>query len=192
MKTTNIEPKTTALILVDLQQGIVALPTAPYATKDVVNKAAVLAKLFREKGSLVVYVRVDLANTLKLPVDAPLRDPQAPPPPASASELVPEAGLQSSDLVITKRQWGAFFGTDLEQQLRERGIQTIVMGGIATNFGVESTARAAAGLGFSVIFVEDAMTSINSEAHRFAIEIIFPKLGCVRTVDQVRASLLLK
>ncbi len=181
---------TTALILIDLQHGIVSLSTAPHPAKDVVNKGAALAKLFREKGSTVIYVRVDFANMLKLPVDASLRDPNAPPPPAIASELVPESGVQNGDLIITKRQWGAFFGTDLEQQLHKRGIKTVVLAGIATNFGVESTARAAAGLGFAVVFAEDATTSINEEAHRFAMETIFPKLGRVRTVDQIQTSIL--
>ncbi len=137
----------------------------------------------------MVYVRVDLANMLRLPADKSMRDPNAPPPPAEASELVPEAGFQSGDLLITKRQWGAFFGTDLEQQLHKRGIHTIVLGGIATNYGVESTARAAAGLGFELVVVEDATTSLNADAHRFAFENIFPLLGHVRSTEQVMKAL---
>lgn len=185
-----LDSKTAALILVDLQYGIVSLQTAPYAAQDVVKRGAALAQLFRKKGAMIVYVRVDLSNMLRLPVDAPLRDPLAPPPPARASELVPESGVQKEDLVITKRQWGAFFGTDLEKRLQARGIKTIVLGGIATNFGVESTARAAAGLGFELVVVEDATTSISKEAHDFAMKTIFPKLGRVRTTDQVRESFL--
>jgi nicotinamidase-related amidase len=86
-------------------------------------------------------------------------------PPATASQLIPENGYQSGDLMITKRQWGAFYGTELDQQLRRRGIRTIILGGVATNFGVESTARAAFDRGYEVIFVEDAMTSISAEVH---------------------------
>jgi nicotinamidase-related amidase len=183
-----IDPKTTALILIDLQRAIVGRQTAPYSAQEVVKKGAVLAARCREKKATVVYVRVDIANFLKLPTDKSMRDPNAPPPPPEASELVPEAGFQPGDLLITKRQWGAFFGTDLEQRLRQRGIRTIILGGIATNYGVESTARAAAGLGFELITVEDTTTSLNAEAHRFAFENIFSLLGRVRSTDQVLAA----
>jgi nicotinamidase-related amidase len=118
-----------------------------------------------------------------------MRDPNAPPPPAIASELVAELDRQPADLVITKRQWGAFYGTELDQQLRRRGIQTIVIGGIATNFGVESTARAAFDRGYELVFVEDAMTTLSAEAHKFAIEAIFPRMGRVRTTDAVLQAL---
>jgi nicotinamidase-related amidase len=184
-----LQPRTTALILIDLQQAIVGRQTAPHSAADVVKRSASLAMAFRAKGATVIYVRVDLAHMLTLPVDNPTRDPNAPPPPAAASELVAEAGARPGDLVITKRQWGAFFGTDLEEQLHRRGIRTVVLGGIATNFGVESTARAAAGLGFELILAEDATTSMSAEAHRFAYEYIFPRLGRVRSTEQVLASL---
>src|SRR5580700_237085 len=136
----NLDPKTTALVLIDLQRGVAALQAAPYSTADVVKKCAALAAAFRTRGSTVIYVRVDVADILTPPVDAPFRDPNGPPPPATVSELLPEAGMQAGDLFITKRHWGAFCGTDLEKQLNDRGIRTIVLCGIATNFGVESTA----------------------------------------------------
>jgi nicotinamidase-related amidase len=103
--------------------------------------------------------------------------------------LVPDAGRQAGDVLITKRQWGAFGGTDLEQQLRQRGIRTIVLGGIATNYGVESTARAAVGLGFELVVVEDATTSLSEALHRFPYEHIFPRIGRVRTTAEVIAAL---
>jgi nicotinamidase-related amidase len=184
-----LDPHTTALVLIDLQQAIVGMPVAPHTGAAVVRNSAALAAHARSKGATVVYVRVDMANMLKLPVDVSLRDPNAPPPPASASELVPEAGYQAGDLVITKRQWGAFFGTDLEQQLRQRHIRTVVLGGIATNIGVESTGRAAAGLGFELVTVEDATSSLSAEMHRFAYEHIFPRLGRVRSTAEVIAAL---
>ena len=185
----SLDPQTTALILIDLQQGIVARQGAPYATTDVVKKAAALAQRFREKNATIIYVRVDLANMLVLPVDQPMRNPDAPPPPPNASEIVPEAGIQPQDIVITKNQWGAFFGTDLEQTLRQRGIKTIVLGGVATNYGVESTARAAAGLGFALIIAEDACTSLDAAAHKFAMESIFPRIARVRSTEQILEGL---
>jgi len=177
--------KTSALVLIDLQRSIVGRDTAPYKAMDVVRNCAALAKTLRRAGALIVYVNVDVANFLKLPTDKSLRDPHAPPAPAGASDIVPEAGMEPGDLRITKRQWGAFFGTDLEAQLRQRDIKTIILGGIATNYGVESTARAASGLGFELITVEDAITGLNAEAHRFACENILPYLGRMRSTREV-------
>jgi nicotinamidase-related amidase len=181
-----LDVPTTALILIDLQHAIVGRSLVPRSSAEVVQTCCDLAGRFRRKGAMVVYVRVDLAD-MQIPVaDQPARDPSAPPPPAKASELVPQVGFQAGDVLITKRYWGAFGGTDLERQLRQRGIHTIVLGGIATNFGVESTARTAAELGFSVVLIEDAMASFSDSVHRFAIETIFPRLGRVRAAEQVQ------
>lgn len=183
-----LDGKTTAVILIDLQYGIVGMQTAPYAAGDVVAKGAALTAAARKAGGTAVYVHVDLAHYVQLEVDKQLRDLNAPPPPPIASEFVPEAGLQAGDMVITKRSWCAFSNTDLEAQLRAKGIKTIVIGGIATNFGVESTARSAAGLGFNLVFAEDAMTTISADAQQFAVENIFPRLGRVRSTAEVLAS----
>jgi nicotinamidase-related amidase len=185
----DLDPKSTALILIDLQRGIVSRQLEPHSAADVVSRSAQLAERLRKAGGTVVYVRVDMSKVLKLPVDQTWGDPNAPPPPPEASELVPEAGKQPGDLLITKRQWGAFFGTDLEAQLRSRGITTVVLGGIATNYGVESTARAAAGLGFALIVVEDATSTMSAEMHRFPFQYIFPRLGRVRSTQDVLDSL---
>jgi nicotinamidase-related amidase len=189
MASLELVPATTALVLIDLQKGVVGLPLAPYAPAEILGRSARLATAFREKGGTVVLVRVAMDEVLRLPSDAPMRDPNAPPPPPEASELVMEIDRQPGDLVITKRQWGAFYGTELDQQLRRRGIRTIAIGGIATNFGVESTARAAFDRGYELVFVEDAMTSLNAEAHQFATGVIFPRMGRVRSTDAVLEAL---
>jgi nicotinamidase-related amidase len=98
---------------------------------------------------------------------------------------VPEAGVDAADLVITKRQWGAFYGTELDQALRRRHISKIVLAGIATNYSLESTARAAFDRGYALVFVEDAMTSVSAESHAFACENIFRLMGCVRKTGDV-------
>jgi nicotinamidase-related amidase len=185
MSALQLTAKNTALVLIDLQNAVLSMPTAPYSAKDVAQKASVLARAFRGNGATVVYVRVDMASMLTLPVDAPWRDPQAPPPPPIASELAPDAGFESGDLLITKRHWGAFAGTGLEEALKQRGVDTVVLGGIATNFGVESTARQGTGLGFAFVIVEDACTSLDAEMHRFAFEKIFPRLAQVRKADDL-------
>jgi nicotinamidase-related amidase len=185
-----LDAKKTALVLIDLQSGIVARETAPYSASQVVEKGRRLAEAFRGKGGTVVYVRVDMRDFLNLPVDAPSRDPNAPSPPAGASELVPESGFRAGDLLVTKHHWGAFAGTELEQLLRQRGIDTVVLGGISTNVGVESTARQGTGLGFAFVVVEDACaTSMGEEAHRFAFEKIFPRLARVRKSSEVIGAL---
>ena len=183
------DARSTALILIDLQNGIVALPLAPYGGHIVAQRGAELAAAFRAAGSMVVYVRVDLGDMRPAVVDRPMHDSTAAPPPPAASDLVADAGLRSDDVLITKRQWGAFAGTELDVMLRRRGIRTLVLGGIATNLGVESTARAAADLGYGVILVEDAMTSISAEAHRFALETLFPLMGRVRRAEDILATL---
>ncbi len=92
-------------------------------------------------------------------------------------------------MVILKRQWGAFYGTDLNLQLRRRGLTVIVICGIATEFGVESTARDAYERGYEMIFAEDAMTGLSAESHANAVERIFPRLGRVHSTDEIIAAL---
>ena len=185
------DPSTAALVLVDLQQGIVPLPMlAPHAGPTVARRGSELAAAFRAAGRPVVYVRVDMAAVVPLPTDRPTHDPSAPPPPPAASELVADCGYQpATDVLVTKRQWGAFHSTDLDQHLRRRGVRTVVLGGIATNFGVESTARSATDLGYAVVFVEDAMTSVGGAAHEFAVRQVFPSMGRVRSSAEVIAGL---
>ena len=181
-----LDPKTTALVLIDLEHGITAMKLAPYSSADVVSRGAGLAKTFRQKGATVVFVKVLIPEMLQLPVDAPLMHGT---PPPNATEFVPEAGVQPEDLVVKKRSWGAFHGTDLEQHLRRRGIKTIVIGGIATHFGGEATARAAFDHGYEVVFAEDAMSSVSAEAHEFPIKNVFPRMGRVRSVEQIVKAL---
>ena len=178
---------TTALILIDLQNGIVGYPLAPYAGEAVVAQGKQLARRFRAAGAPVVLVNVafsaDFGDALRSPVDQP---PQAPPGgfPEGWSYLV-DGLAEPHDLRVTKRQWGAFYGTELDLQLRRRGVTTVVVAGIATNMGVESTARAAHEHGYAVVLVEDATTSLSTEMHAFAFDKIFPLLGRVAKVAEI-------
>jgi nicotinamidase-related amidase len=183
-----LDPKKTALVLIDLQNAIVGMNPVPHTAAQVVENSRKLAEAFRTQGAPVVYVRVDFNDFMKLPVDQPhnLGDK---PLPAAASEIAPSAGFQPGDILLTKRHWGAFAGTDLDQQLKSRSIDTVVLTGISTNAGVESTARQGTGLGFAFVLVEDACSSQNADHHRFAFENVFPRLARVRTTDEVLASL---
>jgi nicotinamidase-related amidase len=184
-----LDPSKTALVVIDLQNMIVGRPhLAPYSGPEVVERARKLAEAVRAKGGTVAYVHVLISETIQLPVDAPMQRPSEPPPP-SASELVSEAGVQPGDIIITKRQWGAFYGTNLEQALDRRGIETIIMAGIATNMGVESTARAAFDAGYALVFAEDAMTTMSAEWHEFAIKNLFPRMGRVRSTAEIVGAL---
>jgi nicotinamidase-related amidase len=177
----------TALILIDLQKGIVARQFAPYSFEAVLAKGKELARRFRVAKAPVVLVNVafapDLSDALKAPVERPM---QAPPGgfPEDWSELA-DGLAEASDLKVNKRQWGAFYGTDLDLQLRRRGVTTVVIGGVATNMGVESTARAAHEHGYAVVLAEDAATTFSAEMHAFAFEHIFPHLGRVAKADAI-------
>jgi nicotinamidase-related amidase len=183
-----LDPKKTALVLIDLQNAIVGMDTEPHTAGQVVEKSKRLAEAFRAHGAPVVYVRVDLNDFLKLPVDKPQKMGDTPPP-AVASEIAASAGFRPGDILLTKRHWGAFAGTDLEHQLKTRGVDTVVLAGISTNAGVESTARQGTGLGFGFVLVEDACAGQEAEQHRFAFEKTFPRLARVRTTDEVIAAL---
>jgi nicotinamidase-related amidase len=178
---------TTALVVIDLQKGIVGRPLAPHSGPDVLKTCSELAEKFRQAGGLVVWVHVgwakDFADAPKAPVDAPF---QAPPGGFPANWMDLADGLAAEgDLIVTKRHWGAFHGTDLDLQLRRRGINTIVLGGIATNFGVESTARAAWEHTYAVVTVEDAMSSASAELHDFSVTNILPRLSRVRKAAEI-------
>jgi nicotinamidase-related amidase len=179
----SLDPKTTALVLIDLQTGIVGMDLAPRTGGEVVETATALAARFRSAGAPVVLVHVSFADGLTPPqnVDAPMGSGN---PPADWSDFV--AGVrQEGDIVVLKHHWGAFTGTDLDLVLRRRGVKTIVLGGIATNFGVESTARSAWEHGYDVVLAEDACTSAAAEAHAFAVKTIFPRISRVVTVADV-------
>jgi nicotinamidase-related amidase len=186
----SLDPATCALVAVDLQHGIVSLETAPYKSADVVANVAKIAKAMRVSGGIAVFVRVtnasDGGDALK-PV-ADVTPAPAPPRPAYWAELVPQLGIKETDIVVTKRQWGAFYGTDLELHLRRRCIRTIVLCGISTNIGVESTARDAYERGFDQVFVEDACAALNAEAHKASIG-LFGRIGRVRSTEQVLNAL---
>jgi len=180
----DLDPKTTALVLIDLQRGIVARPCEPRSGADVVRNAVRLAQAARERGVLVVLVHVsfppDFANAVKTDVDERPPAVAAPGWDELMEDLAPLA-----DVVIVKRQWGAFYGTNLDLELRRRGRRTLLLGGIATNFGVESTARDAWERNYQLLLVEDAMASFSAENHTFAVTRIFPRLGRVCTTEDV-------
>jgi len=178
----------TALVVIDLQKGIVASgrTLAPHSSEVVVRNAAKLADGFRKAGRPVFLVHVVSSPAERL---SPIADEAgwraSAPPPADASEFVPELAPKEGDITITKKQWGAFYGTELELQLRRRGIRMIVLCGVSTNYGVESTARFAYEYGFQQVFAEDAMASASAEMHNASVNYVLKRIGRVRKTDEI-------
>ncbi|MFF2043483.1 isochorismatase family protein [Kitasatospora sp. NPDC058170] len=166
-----LDPSRTALVLVDLMDRIVAAPLAPRPGADVLEASLALAGAFREAGAPVVAIRVERPGVAEQP---------------PGSDLVAEVAA-AADAVVVKRTIGGFHGTGLDELLRVRGVDTLVLAGIATNLGVESTARAASDLGYELLFVEDAMTALTAEEHRAAVALNLPRFGEV--VDRVSVRL---
>jgi len=183
-----LNPVSTALVLIDFQRSNVARQLVPHDSGTIVQNAAKLVHAFRSRGSLIVFVHVLVTELLELTVDLPFPKGSSAPPP-NASEIVEEVGFQTGDHLVAKRQWGAFYGTELDQLLRRHRTQTIVLAGIATNFGVESTARAAADKGYELVFAEDAMSSVDAEAHAFSVTRLFPRIGRVRSTADLLKTL---
>jgi nicotinamidase-related amidase len=185
------DPRHTAVVVVDLQKGIVGFPGTPHATASVIANCVDLLDAARTAGAQPVLVHVGLApdgaDALRTTADEAMRAGGARPP--DWSELIPELNRQPADIVILKRQWGAFYGTDLDLQLRRRGLSTIVLCGIATEFGVESTARDAYERGYEQVFAEDAMTARTAESHLNSTSRIFPRMGRVRRTAEIVAAL---
>jgi len=179
-----LDAKTTALLLIDLQKGVLAMPVAPHPAAEVYQSSMQLAQRFRAANAPVVQVRVsfssDFADAPRPPVDQPTNYASLPPGWDEFPEPPP-----LSDLVITKRQWGAFYGTELDLQLRRRGMRRIVLGGVATNIGVEATARSAAEHGYELVIPENLCSSSSAEMHAFSFKYLLPRLARITTSDEI-------
>jgi len=187
-----LDPHRSAVVLIDFQKGTLAMPLQPHSGDEIIANAIRLAEACAAAGGLVVRVRIDFSrhyiDRLRQPVDMPIRLPPGNRP-ADFAEYPPSIAAIAADLTITKRQWSAFFGTELDLQLRRRGIGTVVLAGIATNFGVESTARDAWFQNYSVVVAEDAASSLDAEMHHFSIEKILPRLARIRSTAEIVAAL---
>lgn len=183
-----LNPEKTALVLVDLQKGILNLESKPHEASDVLANATSLVEAFRKINAFIVFVHVDFLDEkdeLKVNAEVEL-------PPKSEddwSSFPSEFSVKPTDCVITKRHFGAFYGTELDLQLRRRGIDTIVLGGISTHVGVDTTAREAYQHNYHQFFVEDAMSATSKEAHEFPFKYIFPLMGQAVTTRDVIKSL---
>jgi nicotinamidase-related amidase len=175
--------KKTALVLIDLQKGIVQYPVV-HPISDVLKNAAKLVEAFRKAGLPIVIVNVN-------PAGAPKKDlrkdalQQARTFKEDWLEITPEIKTQADDIFITKHTWGAFFETALDKELKKRDMTGIVLGGVSTSIGVDTTARQANERGYNIAFAKDAMTDMNADAHEHSLKIIFPRIGEIDETDKI-------
>lgn len=184
MAVTQLDPRT-ALIVVDLQNAIRGYATAT-AVDEIVAVTARLVEAFRAHELPIVWVtvaggapgRTEQARAAggRLAVD-------------NGMDVIAALGRQPHDLGVVKRTWGAFTGTDLDEQLRANGVTQVVVAGIATGAGVESTARHAHENGYNVTLAVDAMTDRDAESHDYVTSTVFPRIGETGTADEIIALL---
>ncbi len=185
--------------MIDLQKGLRDIPTV-HPMDEIVARSASLAAAFRRHGLPVVLVNVAggapgrtevsrpaVTRPAVTPpaVTPPAVTPPAVTPPPDWTDLVEELDVQPDDHLITKHRWGAFHGTSLDADLRDHGVTQVVVVGVATSAGVESTARSAYEHGYHVVVATDAMTDRSADAHRNSTEGIFPKLGETATTEEI-------
>jgi nicotinamidase-related amidase len=179
MPLTILDPNT-ALNVIDLQKGLVN-GNFIHPIRDVIDRTRALIDVFRAKNLPVVLVNV--AGR------APGRTELGPRSDLSFSEgltdLLPQLDQQSSDIVVTKQSWGAFATTNLEGQLKARGVTQVVVTGVATSGGVEATTRQAYEQGFNVTLTLDAMTDLRGEAHEYSISNVFPRVGETGSAEEI-------
>jgi nicotinamidase-related amidase len=183
MPLTALDP-VTALIVVDLQKGIAGHPLV-YPLPGIVQRTRELIDAFRENNLPVVLVNV----AGRAPGRTEQGSRSSPAFTEGWTELLPELGRQSTDILVTKRSWGAFATTDLEAQLKAKGVTQIVVTGVATSVGVEATARQAYERGFNVTLALDAMTDVRQEAHAYSIANVFPRLGETGSTQEILSLL---
>jgi nicotinamidase-related amidase len=188
MPVTALDPRT-ALVVIDLQKGLAAYPTV-HPMAGIIGATARLAAAFRQAKLPVVLVTVNMSadggDMLRPRTEAPARVRTFPP---DFAQLVPELAGHPGDLLVTKRQPSAFYGTDLDLQLRRRHVTGIVLTGVSTSSGVEATARAANERAYNLTFATDGITDVDPEAHDFVTRKTYPKLGELGTADEIIALL---
>lgn len=188
--TLQIVPSKTALVLVDLQNFTIALDTRPNSGSQVLEQAAAVAEASRRAGVLVVLVRVESGPDGALALTPSLDgEPQQWTLPEGAHDFPDRLRPGDRDVVVTKYGWGGFYGTDLDLQLRRRGIDTLLVGGLVTNIGVDTTMRQAHERGYDQIVMSDLCGAFTQADHDYSLQSIFPRIARIRTVAEVVGAL---
>lgn len=143
-----------ALIIIDVQQGFADPGWGRRNNPDAESNIVKLLGTWRDAGQPVYHVQ-----HLSREPNSPLRPGQP------GVEIQPEVAPVAGEPLIQKRVNSAFIGTDLEQQLRDAGIDTVVIVGLTTNHCVSTTARMAGNLGFTTYVVADATAAFDRAGH---------------------------
>ena len=183
MPLTKLDPNA-ALVVIDLQKGVIGMPTA-HPIGEIVGRTAELARGFRKRGLPVVLVNA--TGMAPGRTDAGRASFSLPP---DWMELAPDLEQQPDDCLVSKQRWGALIGTTLHDYLQKRGVTQMFLTGVATGAGVESTARSAYDYGYNVVLETDAMTDRDAEMHRHCLEKIFPRLGETDTTENILKMLM--
>jgi nicotinamidase-related amidase len=182
----DLDPKSTALVLVDLQNFTVALPTQPHSGQAVLDRAVKIADACRAAGVQVVLVRVESGPGNAVALRPRLDEPQ---PvwnlPPGAHDFPEPLGPRDGDVVVTKYGWGGFYGTDLDVQLRRRGIKTLLMGGLVTGVGLDTTVRQAYERGYDQVILTDVCAGFTQAEHDYCLGSVFPRVARLRTAEQL-------
>jgi len=185
-----LDPRSTALVVVDLQNFTVAMNTVPTPAPKVLDNSVRLAEACRAAGIAVVLVRVGHEDhavpSLQPRIDKGFSGFEFPP---GAKEIPEELGPRKGDIVVDKYNWGAFHGTNLDTHLRRRGIRTLIVTGLVTNIGVDTTMRHAHERGYDQILVSDGVAAMSEEEHDYTLRHVAPRISLVRTTEQVLAAL---
>ncbi|GAK30139.1 isochorismatase [Weissella oryzae SG25] len=193
MDNLTLDLKTTALVVIDLQKGIAERTgLAPEDGQTIVKRNNELLAQLKNTPALIALIRVKnnggerftpATDQVSLGSNQPSQDFTA------YSTAIANDVMADNVIKVNKHNWGAFYGTDLDVQLRRRGIKTVILTGIATSIGVDTTAREAAQAGYDLILVPEAMTDMSEEAHDLTVKHIFPRLGKIRTLAAIEAAI---
>jgi len=176
-----VDPARAALLVWDMEYAIA--PNA-FNYNDMLPKLKDLAALARQVGVPVFYsvqtgfdlakeeagvwVRVRMKRAKATDPSQLLHEKEDP----RGQEIVAELKPQPQDIVFRKRRPDGFVGTDFDLMLRSKGIKTILIGGVATEGGVEGTARSARNLGYDVVVLRDCVGSRNRDLHDMALKLM--------------------
>ncbi len=181
--------KNTALVIIDMQKGIVKFPVV-HPIDGVITNVVKLVTAFRKEGLPIVIVNVDPSGNVasKARTDGGRNAPPMQFPPEFL-EIIPEIPVLPGDIRVTKHSWSAFATTSIDEELKKRNITGIVLTGVSTSIGVEGTARNASEKGYNITFAKDAMTDMKLSAHENSTGVIFPRIGEVDNTAAIIAKL---
>lgn len=182
------DPKHTALLVMDFQAGIVS--RFPDAAGGLLERTAKLVAAARAAGAPVIYIVVgfrpgypelDARNaTFAGIAQSGLMQTTTP-----GSDIDPRVAPAAGEVVVMKHRVGPFLGTDLDQVLRAKRVETLVLTGIATSGVVLSTVRFGADADYRLVVVEDCCADADAEVHRVLTQKVFPRQGSVVSASDV-------